>query len=201
MKHLKLPLAAALCLLAASCMEPYVPGSVRIDAAPWYPSDPIATEGTMPDAASLRPAPEVWTLKRSTAGNPSVQSSGGTTAVDAAIDATSHPSPSAQPATMTVDYDVEDVISGKSENTEVQNLSLIVSLLSYARIGHAVTVGPSGEVDDAGSDTLSLTTTSVDEVITWTSRMVKAGYKVTITYNRDTGIYRCVARKVKKKEN
>lgn len=103
-----------------------------------------------------------------------------------------------------LEYTDGDAYSGHLDATARDELTILYSLLSAARNGRTVTLAPSATADvadTATADTLTLTTTNVEQVIPWTRRMVRQGYAVTIDYNPDTGTYRCVAVLKKRRNN
>ena len=76
-----------------------------------------------------------------------------------------------------------------------EELIIIHQLLSAARSGNTITIGPQDDNlrQAPREDTIVLVTTSVEQVVVWCQQMIHLGYTVTIDYNRDTGIYYCTA--------
>lgn len=67
-------------------------------------------------------------------------------------------------------------------------------MLSLARDGYEVTlVNSASSNGQATKEVVTYTTTSSDDAKRWSKEMYDQGYNVTISYDKTTGIYTCVA--------
>lgn len=193
-------LLVAACLLTVGCDSTYYLNDITVSRQ-WphdsrYPdfgntvpqvndwvADPWSNRGGIPDEAQL--------AHDRNAGGTHTEKAGDVMVRELATEA-------ATPATTAISLGVDGATVQECNATELEMEILLANIISLSHRGQAVSMGPQGVVDNTVVD--SLETTSVDQVTEWTRNKVKQGYAVTITYNRDTGIYRCVARRVKKKD-
>lgn len=95
-----------------------------------------------------------------------------------------------------VQYTVNGVLGQATFYDESEYEALLLHLVGLARKGYNVTVWNSGKYN-AGSqskDIVVYTTTSEDDAVQWGKKMMDNGYSVTITYDKGTGVYTCIAR-------
>ena len=61
--------------------------------------------------------------------------------------------------------------------------------------GQTVVVNSQGQLSTKYKETITYTTTNHADAIAWSKNMTSAGYAVSITYNKTTGVYTCTAQK------
>ncbi len=74
--------------------------------------------------------------------------------------------------------------------------AFVERMLALAREGYEVSFSKNGNsLSSQSKEKVTFTTTNEEEANAWSNDMVNQGYVVTITYDKGTGIYTCVAYK------
>ena len=69
-------------------------------------------------------------------------------------------------------------------------------MIALAREGYEVSFSKNrSSLTSQSKEKVTFVTTSQQEAIAWSSNMVDQGYEVTITFDKKTGVYTCVAEK------
>ena len=111
------------------------------------------------------------------------------------------PAPEPQPTTpdAAVAYTVIYSIDGQSNTMVVNGEGELTAFLRYlnrqARHGHSVEIALEGVEGSAPAtkDTQTITGASESEILAWETARLREGYRVTITFDADTGTYSGVA--------
>lgn len=99
-----------------------------------------------------------------------------------------------QLATSSVSYIVDGQHYSGEVATEEDLTTLYIKLLGFAKMGHNVSIAAKGDNPKGQkTDIIRFSSTNEVEVTTWTSRMVKKGYSVSIDYDKSTHTYNCTA--------
>ena len=72
--------------------------------------------------------------------------------------------------------------------------AFIEKMLALTREGYEVSISRGDSLTSRPTkETITYTTTSEQDALQWTNTMANLGYTVTMTYNKKTGIYTCIA--------
>lgn len=66
-------------------------------------------------------------------------------------------------------------------------------MLALAREGYVVTIHNDNVVSISAKESITYVATEESDAIRWTKTKIKEGYHVTITYNKTSGVYNCIA--------
>lgn len=86
-------------------------------------------------------------------------------------------------------------VNGMAYSTTEDRAALLERLMALAREGNTVTLFHDGNSNGIHStkEKVVFTTSDPNEAADWADQMYEQGYSVTITYNKKTGIYTCIA--------
>ena len=72
---------------------------------------------------------------------------------------------------------------------------LIDNMFALAKDGYTVEIQNNSRVSVKYDEVITFKTTSEEEAKAWTTNMLFLGYDVTVSYDEDSGVYTCIARK------
>lgn len=86
-------------------------------------------------------------------------------------------------------------VNGMDYSTTEDRAALLERLIALAREGNTVTLFHDGNSNGIHStkEKVVFTTSDPNEAADWAYQMYEQGYSVTITYDKETGIYTCIA--------
>ena len=103
-----------------------------------------------------------------------------------------------QQGSNSIDYIVDGQQYSGEITTEEDITTLYIKILDFAKLGHSVSVTAHGDnPKGTKTDIQTFSSDSQAKVATWSSRMVRKGYSVTIEYDKSTHTYNCTAFKRK----
>lgn len=68
-------------------------------------------------------------------------------------------------------------------------------MVALVKEGYVVEIQGGSSITMKYKETVTFTTTSESEVKIWVNNMVSQGYDVTVSYDANTGIFTCIARR------
>lgn len=94
-------------------------------------------------------------------------------------------------------YTINGVLHQATFSNDDDYNSFVVYLVGLAKEGYAIEFCNSDryQSDNLSKETVVYTTKSSDDAAKWGATMADAGYSVTISYDDETGIYTCIARR------
>ena len=90
-------------------------------------------------------------------------------------------------------YSVDGECFVATLNGEEEWANFLDRMLALAREGHRVTFSRGVGLLSVAKETVTYTTMVEAEANDWSNKMTKDGYVVTISYDKNTGIYTCIA--------
>lgn len=96
---------------------------------------------------------------------------------------------------ISVDYTVDGVAMRAFFSDEASWRTFVHNLFVLAEEGHRVSFCDSNRTQRVSKETVTYTTKSRQDAEDWAKAMVVSGYEVTITYDKNTNLYTCVASK------
>ncbi len=84
-------------------------------------------------------------------------------------------------------------VDGETFSTTEERTALLERLLALAREGYTVTLLQNNNGVHSTKEQVIFTTTDPNEAAQWADQMYHQGYEVTISYDKKTGVYTCIA--------
>lgn len=99
-------------------------------------------------------------------------------------------------ASYAVQYTIDGVMHQEIIHNESERADLFRHLFALAKRGCEVTVSQNWQTSQpATKEIVQYSTSDEDDAFAWADKMIRNGYKVTITFDEDKGVYNCIARK------
>jgi hypothetical protein len=104
------------------------------------------------------------------------------------------PATAGETAAYSLCYKVDGVTYHATFQTKAERLAFIRQLVALTREGHRVVIGNSNTTSiNSTKEKVTFTTSSLDEATAWASEMEEQGYEVEFYYDKEKGVYVCIA--------
>lgn len=94
---------------------------------------------------------------------------------------------------------VQYTVAGASHRITLSNSEdwslFLDNMVALVKEGYVVEIQGGSSITMKYKETVTFTTTSESEVKIWVNNMVSQGYDVTVSYDANTGIFTCIARR------
>ncbi len=92
----------------------------------------------------------------------------------------------------TLSYTIDGASRHITFHSKAERLAFIRQLMAFTREGHTVSIGTT-TTTNAAKEKVTFTTPSLDEATAWVAEMEEQGYVVTFYYDKEKGVYVCIA--------